>query len=170
MSFGTGSGATPAILIDNPKLEGESWEAWGERLAEKYKTPSATPNLPNVPSYGKLPETWIEYGTQWKDYYNTKVAGQPLPNPNGPTLPPLPTTEATGEQWAAWGQAVGEAWNAYATEKGVDLSKVVEGLKAPEPPSGGSDWSYYATEWEAYGNQVQERFNAALAAKSAKSA
>ena len=45
---------SPAILSENPKLEGESWEKWGERLSEKYKTPAATPNLPLVPGHEKL--------------------------------------------------------------------------------------------------------------------
>jgi len=46
------------------------------------------------------------------------------------------------------------------------LAKVVEGLTAPAPPADGN-WASYAAEWDAYGNKVQERFNAALAAKSA---
>ena len=48
------SSPTPAILIDNPKGENESWEAWGEKLAEKYKTPAATPGLPLVPGFDEL--------------------------------------------------------------------------------------------------------------------
>ena len=48
------SSETPAILIENPKGENESWEEWGEKLAEKYKTPAATPNLPLVPGQDKL--------------------------------------------------------------------------------------------------------------------
>ena len=48
------SSPTPSILVDNPKAENESWETWGERLAEKYKTPSATPGLPLVPGSDKL--------------------------------------------------------------------------------------------------------------------
>jgi len=110
-------------------------------------------------------ETWSEYGTQWKEYYNTKVAGKPIQT-SGPTLPPLPTTDATGEEWAAWGKAVGDTWTAYAAEKGVDLAKVLEGLKYPERPTNG-DWAAYAGQWGEYGKQVQERFEAALAAKSA---
>lgn len=179
------SSPTPAILIENPKGENESWEAWGEKLAEKYKTPAATPNLPVVPGFDKLrtyftispsclidsdlvslaAETWSEYGTQWKEYYNSKVAGKPIQT-SGPTLPPLPTTEATGEEWAAWGKAVGNAWTAYAAEKGVDLAKVLEGVKYPEEPTDG-DWAAYAAQWGEYGKKVQERFQAALAAKSA---
>lgn len=41
--------STPAILLDNPKSESQSWEDWGFQLAEKYKTPALTPNLPLVP-------------------------------------------------------------------------------------------------------------------------
>jgi len=162
------SSPAPAILVDNPKGQNESWEAWGERLAEKYKTPAATPGLPLVPGFDKLPETWSEYGIQWKEYYNSKIAGQPIQT-SGPTLPPLPTTEATGEEWAAWGKAVGDAWTAYAASKGVDLAKVLEGLEFPEEPTedNGKDWAAYAAQWGEYGNQVQERFKAALAAKSA---
>ena len=48
------SSPTPAILIENPKGENQSWEDWGEKLAEKYKTPAATPNLPLVPGQDKL--------------------------------------------------------------------------------------------------------------------
>lgn len=48
------SSPTPSILVDNPKAENESWETWGERLAEKYKTPAATPGLPLVPGFDKL--------------------------------------------------------------------------------------------------------------------
>lgn len=110
-------------------------------------------------------ETWDEYGNQWKEYYNDKVAGKPIPT-KGPTLPPLPTTEATGEEWAAWGKAVGAAWTAYAADLGVDLVKITEDLKYPEEPTDG-DWSAYAGQWGAYGKQVGERFQAALAAKSA---
>jgi len=109
-------------------------------------------------------QTWTEYGTQWKEYYNAKVAGQPIQT-SGPTLPPLPTTEATGEEWAAWGKAVGDAWTAYATSKGIDLAKVLEGLKYPEEPTD-DNWPAYAAQWGQYGKQVQERFTAALAAKS----
>jgi len=157
---------TPPILVENPKGENESWEAWGERLAEKYKTPSATPNLPLAPGFDTLPETWLEYGTQWKNYYNTEVAGKPLPTDGGPTLPPLPTTDATGADWAAWGKAVGEAWTAFAAEKGVDLAKACEGLKPPSEPTDGN-WAAYPGEWSAYGKEVEARFKAALAAKSA---
>lgn len=46
------------------------------------------------------------------------------------------------------------------------MAKVVEGLKAPAPPTDGN-WATYAADMETYGNKVQERFNAALAAKSA---
>ena len=178
---------SPAILLENPKGENESWEAWGERLAEKYKTPAATPKLPLVPGHDKLrtsfqispvlilpiligfflaAESWNEYGTQWKDYYNTKVAGKPLASANGPTLPALPTTEATGADWAAWGKAVGEAWTDYAASKGIDLAEVVKGLKLPQEPAN-EDWAAYAAEWNTYGDQVAARFKAALAAKSA---
>jgi len=111
-------------------------------------------------------ETWSEYGTQWKDYYNTKVAGKPIDSPNGPTLPPLPTTEATGAEWGAWGKAVGEAWVTFAASKGVDLAKVTEGLKYPVEPTDGN-WAAYAGQWSAYGDQVAARFKAALDAKNA---
>ena len=177
------SAENSALLQENPKGENESWEAWGERLSQKYPTPAATPNLPLVPGYDKLrkffpaslsysrtsitiqtAETWAEYGTNWKDYYNTQIAGEPIPT-SGPTLPPLPTTDATGEGWAAWGKAVSDAWNAYAAERGVDLPKVLEGLKSPTLIGG--DWIAYTRQWEVYGNQVGERFRAVLAAKSA---
>jgi len=160
------SSETSPILIENPKLENESWETWGERLAEKYKTPAATPNLPLVPGSDKLPETWSEYGTQWKNYYNTQVAGKPIPTENGPTLPDLPTTEATGDEWAAWGKGVGEAWSAYLASKGIDMAKVLEGLKGPEEPTDGN-WEGYAAQWGEYGAKAEARFKAALAAKSA---
>jgi len=160
------SSETPAILIENPKGENESWETWGEKLAEKYKTPAATPNLPLVPGYETLPETWSEYGTQWKDYYNSKVAGRPITTANGPTLPPLPTTDATGEEWATWGKAVGAAWTTFAAEKGVDMVEITKDLKYPEEPTDGN-WAAYAGKWDTYGNQVEARFKAALAAKSA---
>ena len=111
-------------------------------------------------------ETWNEYGTQWKDYYNTKVAGKPISSESGPTLPPLPTTEATGEEWGTWGKAVGEAWTKFAASKGVDLVKVTEGLKYPEEPTDGN-WAAYAGQWGAYGDQVGARFKAALAAQTA---
>ena len=111
-------------------------------------------------------ETWSEYGTQWKDYYNTKVAGKPIHSESGPTLPPLPTTEATGAEWGAWGKAVAEVWVAYAAEKGVDLTKVTEGLEHPKEPTDGN-WAAYAGQWGAYGDQVAARFKAALAAKNA---
>jgi len=162
----TDSSASSAILLDNPKAENESWETWGERLAEKYKTPAATPNLPLVPGFDKLPETWSEYGTQWKDYYNTKVAGKPIQTTNGPTLPPLPTTEASGAEWAAWGKAVGEAWTAFAASKGIDLVEITKDLKYPEEPTNG-DWSAYPAQWNEYGKEVRARFEAALASKSA---
>ncbi|KAF9788060.1 hypothetical protein BJ322DRAFT_1181106 [Thelephora terrestris] len=155
--------SNPELLKENPKGENESWESWGERLAQKYPTPAATPNLPLVPGHDKLPETWEEYGTQWKVHYNTHIAGKPIPT-SGPTLPPLPTTDATGEDWATWGSAVSEAWNEYAKEKGVDLPKVLEGLKKPELING--DWASYSAEWDEYGKQVGEKFQAALAAKS----
>jgi len=109
-------------------------------------------------------ETWEEYGTQWKNHYNTNIAGKPIPT-SGPTLPALPTTDATGEDWAAWGKAVGEAWNEYAKGKGVDLAKVLEGLTQPELTNG--DWAAYSQKWEEYGTQVAKRFEAALVAKSA---
>ncbi|KAF9653700.1 hypothetical protein BDM02DRAFT_1652432 [Thelephora ganbajun] len=159
------SSEIPAILRENPKAEDESWEAWGEKLAEKHKTPTATPNLPLVPGFDKLPETWLEYGTQWKNYYNAKVAGQPIAT-SGPVLPALPIADASGEEWATWGKAVSDAWTAYAIEKDVDLAKVLEGLKSPEPPADGN-WGAYASQWSEYGKQVEERFQAALAAKSA---
>ena len=111
-------------------------------------------------------DTWSEYGTQWKDYYNTKVAGKPIPSADGPTLPPLPTTDATGAEWGAWGKAVADAWTAYAAGKGVDLAKVTEGLVYPEEPTDGN-WAAYAGKWGAYGDQVAARFKAALAAKTA---
>ena len=111
-------------------------------------------------------ETWEEYGTQWKEYYNTQIAGKPIPSENGPTLPPLPTTEATGEEWGAWGKAVAEAWTAFAASKGVDLAKVTEGLKYPEEPTDGN-WAAYAGQWSAYGDQVAARFKAALDTKAA---
>jgi len=158
------SSENSVLLQDNPKGENESWEAWGERLAQKYPTPAVTPNLPLVPGQDKLPETWEEYGNQWKVHYNTQIAGKPIPT-SGPTLPPLPTTEATGDDWAAWGKAVSEAWNTYATERGVDLPKALEGLKQPELVTG--DWASYSQQWDEYGNKVGERFQAALAAKSA---
>ena len=179
---------TPAILVENPKGENESWQQWGEKLAEKYKTPAATPNLPPVPGHDKLrasfpilscllinpnnsiplaAETWKEYGTQWEVYYNTKVAGKPINTKEGPTLPALPSTEASGNEWLAWGKAVADTWTAYAAEKGVDLAKVVEGLKVPEAPAADGDWAAYAAQWGDYGKQVGERFKAALAAKSA---
>ena len=111
-------------------------------------------------------ETWGEYGTQWKEYYNTKVAGKPIPSANGPTIPPLPTTEAAGEEWGTWGKAVAKAWSDFAAEKGVDLAKVTEGLKHPEEPTD-DNWAAYAGQWGAYGDQVAARFKAALAVKSA---
>jgi hypothetical protein len=114
-------------------------------------------------SFSLTAETWEEYGTQWKVHYNTHIAGKPIPT-SGPTLPPLPTTDATGEDWATWGSAVSEAWNEYAKEKGVDLPKVLEGLKKPELING--DWASYSAEWDEYGKQVGEKFQAALAAKS----
>jgi len=152
------------LLQENPKGENESWEAWGERLARKYPTPADTPNLPLVPDHDNLPATWAEYGAQWKDHYNTKIAGKPIPT-SGPTLPPLPTTDATGKDWAAWGKAVAEAWNVYAAGRGVDLAKALEGLKSPELND--DDWVAYSRQWEEYGTKVGERFRAALTAKSA---
>ena len=110
-------------------------------------------------------ETWSEYGTQWKEYYNSKVAGKPIQT-SGPTLPPFPTTEATGDEWTAWGKAVGDVWTAYAVSKGIDLAKFLEGLKYPEEPTNG-DWAAYAAQWGEYGKQIQERFKAASAANSA---
>ena len=107
-------------------------------------------------------ETWSEYGNQWREYYNTKVAGKPIPTNNGPTLPPLPTTEATGEEWGAWGKAVADAWTAFAASKRVDLAKVTEGLKYPEEPAD-DNWGDYAGQWGAYGDQVAARFKAELA-------
>ena len=115
-------------------------------------------------TFSSAAETWEEYGTQWKNHYNTNIAGKPIPT-SGPTLPALPTTDATGEDWAAWGKAVAEAWSEYANEKGVDLAKALEGLKRPEFIDG--DWAAYSQQWEVYGKQVAERFQAALAAKSA---
>jgi len=53
------SSGTSAILLENPKAESESWETWGERLAEKYKTPAATPNLPLVPGFDKLRTSFL---------------------------------------------------------------------------------------------------------------
>lgn len=117
-----------------------------------------------ISSFSLTAETWEEYGNQWKVHYNTQIAGKPIPT-SGPTLPPLPTTDATGEDWAAWGKAVSEAWNTYAAERGIDLPKVLEGLKQPELVNG--DWASYSQQWDAYGNKVGERFQAALAAKSA---
>lgn len=114
-----------------------------------------------------IAESWSEYGTQWKDYYNTKVAGKPIPSSSGgPTLPPLPTTEADGAEWGAWGKAVAAAWTSYATENGIDLSKVTEGLEYPKEPTDGN-WAAYAGKWSVYGDQVAARFKAALAAKNA---
>jgi len=161
------SSESSALLRENPRGENESWEAWGERLAQKYPTPAVTPNLPLVPGRDKLPETWTEYGAQWKEHYDTKIAGQPIQT-SGPALPPLPSTDATGSDWAAWGNAVGQAWTNYAESKGIDLVKVIEGLKAPEEPaedtSGG--WTSYAAQWGQYSKQVRERFTVALAAKA----
>ena len=174
-----------ALLRENPKGDGESWEEWGTRLAKKYPTPAATPNLPFVPGYDKFrkffsipsshnmisnipipppADTWDEYGTQWKGHYNTMIAGKPVPTP-GPTLPPLPAKDATSQDWAAWGKAVANAWNEYAKEKGVDLTKVVEGLKRPELTN--NDWASFAQEWEVYGTQVADKFQAALVVNSA---
>jgi len=42
------------LLKAHPKAEGESWETWGERLAQKYPTPAVTPDLPLVPGYDNL--------------------------------------------------------------------------------------------------------------------
>ena len=47
---------TPAILLDNPRGDNQSWEDWGLQLAEKYKTPADTPNLPIVPGQTTLRE------------------------------------------------------------------------------------------------------------------
>lgn len=95
------------------------------------------------------------------------MAGKPIPSTSGgPTLPPLPTTEATGAEWGAWGKAVAEAWTSFAAEKGVDLAKVTEGLEYPKEPTDGN-WAAYAGQWGAYGDQVATRFKAALAAKNA---
>lgn len=182
------SSESSALLRENPKGENESWEAWGERLAQKYPTPAVTPNLPVVPGHDKLrtfsrprflvlliltrlsltAETWTEYGAQWKEHYDTKIAGKPIQT-IGPILPPLPTSDATGSDWAVWGKAVGEAWTNYANSKGIDLVKVLEGLKAPtEPTEDTTDgWTTYAAQWGQYGKQVREKFAAALAAKSA---
>ena len=41
--------STQSILLDNPKGDNQSWEDWGNQLAEKYKTPADTPGLPLVP-------------------------------------------------------------------------------------------------------------------------
>ena len=123
----------------------------------------STIRLPTSPFF-LTAETWEEYGNQWKVHYNTQIAGKPIPT-SGPTLPPLPTTDATSEDWAAWGKAVSEAWNSYATEKGIDLPKALEGLKQPELIN--SNWASYSQQWDEYGKQVGERFQAALAAKSA---
>lgn len=117
-----------------------------------------------TPQLSLTAATWAEYGAQWKDHYNTKIAGKPIPT-SGPTLPPLPTTDATGKDWAAWGKGVAEAWNVYAAGRGVDLAKALEGLKSPELI--GDDWIAYSRQWEEYGTKVGERFRAALTAKSA---
>ena len=109
-------------------------------------------------------DTWSEYGNQWKDYYNTKIAGKPIPT-SGPTLPPLPNTDAAGEDWATWGKAVAKAWDDYATERGVDLPEVLKGLPLPELKDG--DWAAYSKQWSDYSKQIGERFQVALAAKSA---
>lgn len=178
----------PLFLRENPKGENESWEVWGERLAKKYPSPSVTPHLPPVPGYDQLrtsvfkphrnpptappltsqlsltADTWSEYGDQWRDHYNTHIAGKPIPT-SGPTLPPLPAIGATSRDWAIWGESVSEVWNAYAAERGVDLPKALEGLKYPELVD--NDWIAYSQQWEEYGNQVGERFKAALDAKSA---
>lgn len=68
------SSETPAILIENPKGENESWEEWGEKLAEKYKTPAATPNLPLVPGQDKLRTS-------------SKISPSSLINSHNPILP-----------------------------------------------------------------------------------
>jgi hypothetical protein len=60
---------------------------------------------------------------------------------------------------------VSKAWYSYAAERGVDLSKALEGLKSPELVDG--DWVTYSKQWNEYGKQVGERFQATLAAKSA---
>ena len=126
------------------------------------------PSLSIIIRFSPTAETWSEYGTQWKEYYDAKIAGKPIQT-KGPTLPPLPTSEATGAEWATWGKAVADAWTEYAASKGVDLAKVVEGLKYPELPTENTReaWGTYATQWGDYGKQVGERFEAVLAAKSA---
>lgn len=183
------SSESSALLRENPRGETESWEAWGERLAQKYPSPAVTPNLPLVPGHDSLrashrsrrclilpvltqfsftAETWIEYGAHWKEHYDSKIAGRPIQT-SGPTLPPLPNSDATGSEWAAWGNAVGQAWTDYAKSKGIDLIKILEGLKTPEEPAedDSDGWTAYAAQWGQYGKQVQERFTAALAAKAA---
>jgi hypothetical protein len=65
---------TPAILVENPKGENESWQQWGEKLAEKYKTPAATPNLPPVPGHDKLRTSF-------------PILSSPLINPNNSISP-----------------------------------------------------------------------------------
>ena len=109
-------------------------------------------------------ETWEEYGTQWKDHYNNNIAGKPIPTKIGPVLPALPTTNATGAEWAAWGEAVGKAWSGYFVERGINLAETVKGLEYPKEPTD-NNWAAYAAQWSAYGDKVGERLKAALAAK-----
>jgi len=46
------------------------------------------------------------------------------------------------------------------------LAEITKDLKYPEEPTDG-DWSTYPGKWHEYGSQVEARFKAALAAKSA---
>jgi len=149
--------ASTSILLDNPRGENQSWEDWGLQLAEKYKTPALTPGLPCVPGQISLPETWSEYGDQWKEYYDSLSEAPVIPAPKStggvplPTLPALPAPGSSGDAWAAWGTSVGQAYAEYGKIVGKKYD-----LEPPQTPTDGN-WTAYGNQWAEYGRKLAER-------------
>lgn len=148
--------STPAILLDNPRGENQSWEDWGMQLAEKYKTPASTPNLPLVPGQAFLPATWSEYGDQWKVYYDSLSETPIIPPAQSvdgippPTLPTLPPPGSSGDAWSAWGTSIGQAYAQYGKVVGEK-----HGLVPPQTPTDGN-WTVYGNQWAEYGRKLAE--------------